>query len=422
MTSPQQTDNAEPTRLWLLFAVAIMVGIASGIIGIILVLLLHSIQHVAYGYSLNHIISPETFLAGVRASSPIRRVEILSLCGLIAGLGWWALYRYDKPLVSIADALKFDRVMPARATMIHVLLQIFTIALGSPLGREVAPREAGAIYAYWFASKVGLNQSEIRIMLACGAGAGLAAVYNVPLAGALFVMEVLLCSFSWSVVIPALLSSVLAVLVSWIALDTGPLYDIIKLTSDASLLVWSIIFGPVFGLAAHWFIRMMQSARQQVIQLPYMPFVSLINFALIGVLAIYFPSLLGNGKSPVQLTFSGDVGIQLGLMLLILRVVICWSSLKVGAQGGLLTPSLANGALMAVVLGGIWQWFWPGASLDAFALVGATAFLASAQKMPLTAIVLMFEFTHLDLSFLVPIMFAVSGAVFTAQGLNPRSS
>lgn len=87
--------------------------------------------------------------------------------------------------------------MPAGTTTIHALLQIVTVALGSPLGREVAPREMGALGAGMVARKLGLLADETRTLVACGAGAGLAAVYNVPLAGALFSLEVMLLSFSW---------------------------------------------------------------------------------------------------------------------------------------------------------------------------------------------------------------------------------
>lgn len=68
---------------------------------------------------------------------------------------------------------------------------------GLPLGREVAPREMGALGAGMVARKLRLLEDETRTLIACGAGAGLAAVYNVPLAGALFSLEVMLLSFSW---------------------------------------------------------------------------------------------------------------------------------------------------------------------------------------------------------------------------------
>lgn len=113
--------------------------------------------------------------------------------------------------------------------------------------------------------------------------------------------------------------------------------------------------------------------------------------------------------------FDQSVGIGLSIVLFMLRNVFVWSSLRVGAQGGLLAPSLANGALLGAILGGIWNLYLPPAPIHAFALIGATAFLAAAQKMPLTAIILIFEFTRINFIFLIPIMLAVSGSIGMCQ-------
>jgi H+/Cl- antiporter ClcA len=138
----------------------------------------------------------------------MRRVSALLICGAIAGIGRWLMYRFCAPLVSIKKTVGASAPrMPGIATTAHALLQIITVALGSPLGREVAPREIGAVLAGWLAAKGGLGPADARIMVACGAGAGLAAVYNVPLGGALFTLEALLCTFTPAGVIPAIATS-----------------------------------------------------------------------------------------------------------------------------------------------------------------------------------------------------------------------
>ncbi len=404
-------DEQSKTSIFTLFLITIAVGVGSGLLGMSLALLLHYIQHIAYGYSPHHIISDESFLEGVSASSSERRIAILALCGLIAGFGWAAIYHFGKPLVSIAETLKSNKTMPIVTTTLHALLQIITIALGSPLGREVAPREICAVFASWLSSKAGLNTRETKILLACGAGAGLAAVYNVPFGSAVFVLEVLLCTFSWSIAIPALTTSAIAVVVSWWGLGNEPLYHVPNLTLNYSLIIWSIISGPIFGITAFWFIQIATIARSKAQHNWKIIGSCILNFLMIGCLAVYFPSLLGNGKSPIQMEFSNYLGIGLSALLLVLRCVVTWSSLRAGAQGGLLTPSLANGALLGTVLGGLWNLLIPSSSLEAYAVIGATAFLAAAQKMPLTAIILIFEFTHVNLNFLIPLMLAVAGSV-----------
>jgi H+/Cl- antiporter ClcA len=392
--------------------VTILTGIGAGLGGMALALLLHGIQHLAYGYSLDHLIGGPSFFAGVSAASPMRRVTVLVGCGLVAGLGWYAVYRFAKPLLSIKKAVgSSDPRMPVAATVSHALLQIITVALGSPLGREVAPREIGSLFAGWLSWRAGLSVEESRVMVACGAGAGLAAVYNVPLGGAVFVLEVLLGTFSLPVLIPALATSVIAAVVAWIGLGDESQYVVPHYTLNASLVTWSILSGPIFGVAAFAFSDITQRARQHAARGWKLPVLSVVNFAVIGLLAIALPQLLGNGKTPAQLGFDGAIGIGLAAVLLVIKVAITVSSLRAGAEGGLLTPGLSNGALLAIVLGGLWSFVWPGTATGAFAIIGATAFLAASMNMPITAIVLLAEFTRIDHDFLVPMLFAVVGSV-----------
>lgn len=205
--------------------VTVLTGIGAGLGGMALALLLHFIQHVAYGYSITQLVGHESFYEGVVAASAGRRVAVLVLCGLVAGCGWFVIYRYGRPLVSIKKAVSSDDPrMPPVTTTAHALLQIITVALGSPLGREVAPREIGSLLAGWLSHYAGLTVEQTRLMVACGAGAGLAAVYNVPFGGAIFVLEVLLRSFELRVVIPALVTSVIAAVVAWLGLGDESQY------------------------------------------------------------------------------------------------------------------------------------------------------------------------------------------------------
>ena len=390
----------------------VLTGVGAGVGGMVLALLLHAIQHVAYGYSLHELNGPESFLQGVSAASPLRRVGVLAVCGVVAGCGWSLLYRFARPLVSIETAIAAeDPRMPLWTTTAEALLQIVTVALGSPLGREVAPREIGAMFAGWVSRCAGLTLDESRVMVACGAGAGLAAVYNAPLGGAVFVLEVLLSTLQLQVVLPALATSAIAVVVAWSGLGNAALYTVSPSPPSATLIVWSSVMGPLFGTAAFWFKALAARARASARRNWQLPVLSLFNFTIIGLLAIKFPELLGNGRAPAQLGFASELSIGLALALLVLKVAITASSLRAGAGGGLLTPSLSNGALLAIVLGGLWSIVWPGPSLGTFAIVGAAAFLASSMSMPVTAIVLLVEFTGMDQNVLVPILLAVAGSV-----------
>ncbi|WP_175730042.1 chloride channel protein [Burkholderia ambifaria] len=404
--------------------VTVLTGIGAGLGGMLLALLLHAIQHVAYGYSLSHVVGTQSFLAGVTLADPLRRLAVLVVCGLVAGGGWWALYRYGRPLVSIRRVVRAaDPRMPFVSTMVHALLQIVTVALGSPLGREVAPREIGSLLAGQLAHRAGLTSADCRLMVACGAGAGLAAVYNVPLGGAVFVLEVLLGTFELRALVVAVVTSAIAAAVAWIGLGNEHQYTVPAFVLSTPLVAWSIVCGPLFGFAAYGFVRLTTRARADAPKGRLLPVLALVNFAVIGVLAMGFPQLLGNGKGPASLGFDGTLTIGVAATLLVLKVLIEAGSLRAGAEGGLLTPGLANGALLGVVLGGLWGVVWPGASIGGCALIGATAFLAASMQMPITAVVLLLEFTRVNHDSLVPMLLAVAGSLVAyrfAQQLAER--
>lgn len=400
-----------------IFTVVIVVtGVAAGLGGALLITLLHFVQHIAFGYDLGPVPHPENFLEGVTAASRPRRVAALTACGLVAGIGWWSVFRFAKPLVSIKAAVGEDAPgprMPFLATTAHALLQIITVALGSPLGREVAPREIGAMLATRIAARAGLTAEETRIVIACGAGAGLAAVYNVPLGGAAFVLEVLLGTLAPRTLIAALASSVIASTVAWMGLGDVPQYMVPPLGISASLVAGSIVVGPICGVAAYGFRKLVGWAGSRTPLGWKRISWSLAVFVFIGLLATLFPQLPGNGKGPSQLGFDGDLGLRLALGLLALKILAIALSLRAGAAGGVLTPSLTLGALLATIFSYFWNLLLPSVHAAAFAIVGAAAFLASSMAMPLTAIVLTIEFTRVSQDMWVPLLCAVTGSVTT---------
>lgn len=124
----------------------LVIGMIAGFVGIVLTFLLHHIQYLAFDYGANG--EEISFLEGVRKSALTQRVAVLTIAGFIVGIGWWMLQRYGKKLISIQQSLeKPQQGVPFLTTIAHVLLQIITVGLGSPLGREVAPREMSVAFA-----------------------------------------------------------------------------------------------------------------------------------------------------------------------------------------------------------------------------------------------------------------------------------
>lgn len=404
-------------RLPLVILLTILVGIGAGVGGMAVGLLLHLTQHIAYGYGLNPQGAEESFLEGVSGSPPGRRVFALVLGGIIAGGGWWALGRFGSPVVPIRRSLRRDGPrMPPMTTIVHDLLQVVTVGLGSPLGREAAPRDLGAVFATLLCERAGLEREWSRVLIACGAGAGLAAVYDVPLSGALFTLEVLLGTWAPSRAAAALATSVIATMVAWIGLGQTRQYAVPPLASSPALLLWSLAAGPVLGLAARGFVRLTAAAGSHAARGPSLLPWSIGVFTVIGLLAWPFPQLPGNGRSIAHLAFNAEISLAVAAILLLLRVVIVAAALRAGAHGGLLTPALSIGALLGTIGGVAWRHWWPATPAGAFAIVGAFAFLATSMRMPLTAIALGIEFTGVGHDLYLPIIAAVAGSIAAGGG------
>jgi H+/Cl- antiporter ClcA len=423
MSIQQTPARASASSLMRLGGATLLTGLGAGLIGLLLTVLMHAIQHLAYGYGSPNLIGSESFLQGVSAAAPLRRVLALLCGGLLAGAGWGAAGRYLPARVSLAGALRPPgRRMPLLGTWVHGLLQIATVALGSPLGREGAPREIAAACSGWLCRQLRLSARHSRILIACGAGAGLAAVYNVPLGGTLFTLEVLLSSFSLEAALPALTSSAIAALLVWYGLGDQTPYQVPHFSISPSLLSWALLSGPLFGLSGHGYARLAARARARAPRGWRLLAGCLLVFLLIGLCAIPFPQLPGNGKGPAQLGFGGNLGLTLATSLLLLKTLATLACLRAGAEGGLLTPAVSLGALLAIVIGGLWNLVWPGTPLGAFAMIGAAAFLASSSNMPLTALALLFEFTHAAPDFLIPLACAVGGAMLVVRRCAPASN
>jgi chloride channel protein, CIC family len=398
-------------RFWVLVA---LVGVGAGLGGAALMELLRAVQHLAWSYSSGD------FLDGVKRTSSARRVLVLAIGGVVAGGGGLLLARHRPAEVSESLWLHGARV-PFWASMARGVHSIVVVALGASLGREAAPQQAGAAVASALSEWAKLPDWQRRLLVACGAGAGMAAVYNVPLGGALFALEVLLGTLTLPLVLPALATSLIATGVAWIALPSSPTYTIPTYPVHAQQIVWAVIVGPIAGLAAIGWIRLIalaHSLRPSGWQRLAAP---VVVFTALGALSIAYPQLLGNGKPVVQLALVAKLSVALLAVLLVAKPLVTAACLGSGAPGGLFTPTLAYGVLLGGLLGEGWAQIWPGAPLGGYAIIGGAAVLGASMQGPLAAIVLLLELTHHADALMVPILIAVVEATVLARVLGAPS-
>ena len=403
-----------PAKLWVM---VLLTGVGAGLTSGLLMRLLRLAQHLSFSYSVGD------FLAGVRHTSPEHRIFVVSLAGVAAGSLLYLLRRITGGSgAEVTGAIWHKKGhFEAGPTIAKSLISIVIVGMGAAIGREAALKDMGATVAGKLSDWTSLSLEGRHLLVACGAGAGMAAAYNVPLGGALFAIEVLLGTMSLTNVLAAVITSFVAVAVSWLLLPNVPTFNVTQLSITPSLLCWAVAAGPILGAASAAYVRFIgwsetgKPKAYMVIVAPILVFVGL------GVVSVRFPEVLGNGKNVVQETFGSQLGTGLLCWLLILRPLATAMCLKSGAPGGLFTPTMTFGALLGGLLGEGWSHLAPGTSKDSYAIVGAGAMLASASQGPLSSVVFMLELTNHTDALIVPLLIAVAGATMTARKLEVHS-
>lgn len=408
-------DAALTPKFWLM---VVATGVAAGLFGDLMMLILFSVQHVAFGY---HAGSLE---AAVERASDVRRLVVLLCAGVFGGAAWFLLRRYTAGEKTELDDVVWgdDARLSFRRSLGTSIISEVVIGMGASMGRENAPKLMGGVSASVLAGWAKLTPAQRRLLMACGGGAGLAAVYNVPLGGALFTAEVMLGTISVPVVLPALACSWIATATAWLYLPDRPIYiDVPSYRFTTTLLVWALLAGPLIGLIASGYIRLIGWVTHHQASGRVAMVAPVVAFGALGLIGLAYPQLFGNGKDMAHDAFIGADGFVLLLALFALKPLVTALCLGSGASGGLFTPTLSTGAVLGGAAGIAWSLAWPGSPAGAFALIGAAAMLGAAMQAPLAGLVLILELTHGGFAIAIPMIAATVTATAVARYIDGYS-
>jgi CIC family chloride channel protein len=418
MEQPNVTGDDQFPLTASFWGAVVLTGVATGLLGDLMMVILFGCEHLAFGFHSG------SFQAAVSRDSALHRVLALAVAGLIGGPAWYLLRRYTRGERAEIDEAIWggDGRLSFRRSLGSSVISEFVIGLGASIGREAAPKLLGGASASALAGWTRLSPAQRRLLVACGGGAGLAAVYNVPLGGALFTAEILVGSVALPIMLPALACSFIATLTAWIYLPEHATYvDVPAYHFSAPLMVWALLIGPVVGLGAVGYIRLVAWVSHHRASGRRALFAPLGAFTILGLIGIAYPQLFGNGKDMAHEAFLGIGGVGLLLALAMLKPLVTSLCLSSGASGGLFTPVMSTGAVLGTALGLAWSALWPGAPAGAYALVGASAMIGAGMQAPLAALALVLELTHSGFAIMIPMIAATATATWVARHVDGYS-
>lgn len=413
-TIPSTLSHPTAGRFWAAIA---GIGITAGLGAAGLTKLLEFVQSSAWHGSGTNILS------SARSVTALQCATILCVAGIVTGAGQLLLRRLSSAngIDTTAAIWFYAGRMPGLRTLGSALLSIVVVGLGASLGREGAPKQAGAVFANWFANWTKLSDEQRRLLVACGAGAGMAAAYGVPLGGALFALEVLRGALALRYILPALFCSALASATAWTILPNAVTYRLPAYSSSAGTLLTCIACGIFAGLFSVVYVRAITAAERSKPTNRWRIVAPIFGLGALGLAATRFPELLGNGRDISQLLFIGATTLPLAAMLSLLKPLAILACVGTGVPGGLFTPSLTCGALLGTVIAYLGSFLFPGLPHGLIALVGASSVLAATTQGPISTLVLLMEMTGHDRSIVLPMTIGVFVATLIARSVEPRS-
>jgi H+/Cl- antiporter ClcA len=400
---------------YLTFAAAILVtGVVSGVAGGFTTVLVKTIEHLVYGFAQGPL------LTGVKDAPIERRLVGPTIGCALAAIGWWLL-RGRATIPNLTEQIRAGKPFQHGPMGIDALLQVVAVGSGASLGREQAPRLFAASFTEMWIRFGSIPPAERQILLGSAAGAGLAAVYNVPAAGVLFALGIVLHSWRPLAVFVAVATSCIATVTVWPVTHGAPtfLWPETHFTSKAFL--FALVAMPLAALVGTAFNALIDRAKAKAPTKSWtiIPAIALAALTT-GTASIWMPQMPGNGKSIVLESLAGGDTLIAVAVAMILKPLLTALFIRAGAVGGMLTPALSTGVATGACVALAINHFGGEASVPTLALISGAAVLGITQHAPIFAAVFTAELTHPPLEVWLMLAFAAVGAHIVRAAVTRR--
>ena len=312
------------------------------------------------------------------------------------------------PEVMAAVALR-GGVIRKRIVAVKALASAISIGSGGSVGREGPIVQIAAALGSSIGQMLKVPASQLRVIVACGAAAGISATFNAPIAGALFAAEVIVGNFALAQLSPIVISSVVATVVSRYFLGNNPAFEVpgYELVSPIELIPYMLV-GVVAGFVALVFMRTLYATEDIFDRIPIPDYTkAALGGLMVGAIGVALPNVFGVGYSTITAALHEQLPLTMLGMLLVAKIAATAITIGSGGSGGIFAPSLFLGATTGGFLGTILHQWFPEATATsgAYALVTMGAVVAAATHAPITAIIMIFELTQ-TINIIPPLMAA----------------
>jgi chloride channel protein, CIC family len=349
--------------------------------------------------------SEATIITSFKGLPLWQRFLVPVIGGILAGLTLWIGNRLiarvrQKSTTDYMEAVVVGNgVISLRASLVKTISALFSISSGASIGREGPLVQLSSLAASLVGRLRNCPIPQRRHLVACGAAAGIASAYNAPIAGAFFVAEIVLGTVVFESLGPLILASVTATFLSRAFDGESPLYQSPAL--DLNLHTqWEIAplcaIGIFMGFLAPLYLQTLRRTEGLLSKLPLpIPAKLGLGGVVVGLLAMFYPEVCGNGKGLVTSLFHQNWDFYTLLILVIVKLIATVATFGSGAVGGVFTPTLFIGSAIGVLYGQAVLFFAPQLQSDRimYGLLGMGSFLAATTGAPLLAILMVFELT-----------------------------
>src|SRR6201987_5749987 len=421
--SPLALAAPAPFRIILMSFLAAGVGLLAGIVAYILYKLIGLFTNLFFFHE-----ATTTFrsVGGHHLGWWVIFVPVVGglIVGVMAKYGTSKIKGHGIPEAMEAVLINRSRIQP-RVAILKPISAAIAIGTGGPFGAEGPIIQTGGALGSLVGQVLHTTASERKVLLACGAAAGMSATFNTPIAGVILAIELLLFEFKARSFIPLVIASTLATAVHMQLLGAGPMFKVTAMDFGIPhALPFYLILGVVCGFAAVGFSKLLYWNEDQFEKLPvdelWWPAIGALGLGIIGY---FVPRVLGVGYDTISDILNGQLALKLLLVVMVAKAVALVISLGSGTSGGLLAPMFMSSAALGGVFAMAVNRVMPSANLaaGAFALVAMGAVFGAASRATFAFIIFAFEITH-DYNAVLPLMLVAVIADGIAMLFMPTSS